>query len=165
MVRKLIFISCCVSSLFLNSCVERKLTITTEPPGALVVLNDEEIGQSPVTVGFEWYGDYNITISKQNYITLHDHKNLPRPLNDKFPLDFFDDAFHTRIDEYAWNFKLQPYVPPTKEELIDRAVQLRQEALIDPNGIGYPKPLPPKKVKSKPAKTNDKKAFGEPNKP
>ncbi|MCP4263659.1 MAG: PEGA domain-containing protein, partial [Planctomycetes bacterium] len=45
-------------SLLLSGCVERKLTINTEPQGALVILNDEEIGTSPVTVSFEWYGDY-----------------------------------------------------------------------------------------------------------
>jgi hypothetical protein len=38
-----------------SGCVERWLTINTEPQGALVTLNDEEIGVSPVTVSFEWY--------------------------------------------------------------------------------------------------------------
>ena len=50
--------------LFLSGCVERKLTILTEPEGALVALNDEEIGRSPVTVSFQWYGDYNVRISE-----------------------------------------------------------------------------------------------------
>jgi len=40
---------CVMVSMVLTGCVERKLTINTEPQGALVVLNDEEIGQSPVT--------------------------------------------------------------------------------------------------------------------
>ena len=49
----------------LAGCVERKLTINTKPQGALVALNDEEIGESPVTVSFNWYGDYCVRISKE----------------------------------------------------------------------------------------------------
>ena len=49
----------------LCGCVERELTINTNPSGAVVLLNDEEIGVSPVTVPFNWYGDYNVTIRKQ----------------------------------------------------------------------------------------------------
>jgi hypothetical protein len=74
-----LFISLC----FCWGCVERKLTIITEPSGALVALNDEELGTSPVTVGFEWYGDYNVRISKEGFQTLITHKNLKRPLKDR----------------------------------------------------------------------------------
>jgi len=138
--------------------VERKLTITTEPSGAMVLLNDEEIGRTPVTVGFEWYGDYSIRITKEHYITLVDHRNIKRPLRDNFPIDLLDDMFRTRVDEYSWHFKLQPYTPPVKEDLIDRAVALRKEALIDPNGkeIGYPKDKKIKPKKLKPPKADKK---------
>ena len=40
----------------LSGCVERRLTINTMPQGGLIVLNDEEIGTSPVTVSFNWSG-------------------------------------------------------------------------------------------------------------
>ncbi len=161
MVRKLFLIGFFASSCLLVGCVERKLTITTEPAGALVLLNDEEIGTSPVTVGFEWYGDYNVRVSKENYTTLVTHRNLARPLRDKFPFDLFDDMFRTRIDEYAWNFKLEPYVPQVKEDMIDRAVNLRKETLVEPNSIkpkNY-KPKYPKPVKKK----VDKKSKADPN--
>ena len=49
----------------LTGCVERQLTINTNPEGALVVLNDEEIGLSPVTVNFNWYGDYCVRITRK----------------------------------------------------------------------------------------------------
>ncbi len=58
-----------VAVTILSGCVERKLTINTAPPGAMVVLNDEEIGTSPVTVSFEWYGDYNVRVSKEGFET------------------------------------------------------------------------------------------------
>ena len=115
------------------SCVERKITIVTEPPGALVALNDEEIGTSPVTVGFEWYGDYSVRISKDGYQTLSTHQKLKRPLKDVFPFDLLADMFTTKIDEYTWTFKLQPYQQIQKDELIKSATSLQKEALVDPN--------------------------------
>ena len=73
----LTFIICClVTSLLLCGCVERRLTINTKPQGALVTLNDEEIGESPVTVNFNWYGDYCVRISKEGYETLNTHQDL-----------------------------------------------------------------------------------------
>jgi hypothetical protein len=119
---------------FCTGCVERKLTIVTEPPNALVALNDEEIGTSPVTVGFEWYGDYAVRITKDGYQTLNTHQNLKRPLKDRFPFDLFADMFTTKIDAYTWNFKLEPYQQTQKDVLIKSAAGLRKEALVDPNG-------------------------------
>jgi hypothetical protein len=131
---------------FCIGCVERKLTIVTEPSGALVALNDEEIGISPVTVAFEWYGDYSVRISKDGCRTLNTHQNLKRPLKDKFPFDLLADMFTTKIDEYTWSFKLEPNQPIQKDELIKAATALRKEALIDPNAMGDKKP-PAKKPK------------------
>lgn len=139
---------------FCTGCVERKLTIVTEPEGALVALNDEEIGTSPVTVGFEWYGDYAVRITKDGYQTLNTHQNLKRPLRDKFPFDLLADMFTTKIDAYSWNFKLEPYQQTQKDELIKSAAGLRKEALVDPNGefaakIKAKKPRSPAKKKTK----------------
>jgi hypothetical protein len=43
-------------------CVERKLTIASDPPGALTYINDTEVGRTPVTVPFLWYGDYDVRL-------------------------------------------------------------------------------------------------------
>ncbi|MFA5293500.1 MAG: PEGA domain-containing protein [Phycisphaerae bacterium] len=110
-----------------SGCVERKLTITTEPSGALVSLNDEQIGTSPVTVGFEWYGDYSVSISKDGYQTLKTHRDLKRPLRDRFPFDLFDDIFSKRIDEYSWSFKLDASKPQDKDKLVDDAMKMQKQ--------------------------------------
>jgi hypothetical protein len=115
---------------FCTGCVERKITITTEPSGALVLLNDEEVGTSPVTVGFEWYGDYNVQISKDGYQTLKTHQNLKRPIADRFPVDFFADMFSSKIYQYNWNFKLETLQPIDKEKLIKSATDLQKQALV-----------------------------------
>ena len=114
----------------LGGCVERKLTINTEPQGGRVVLNDEDIGISPVTVGFNWYGDYKVRISKDGCETLNTHRLLKPPLNDRFPFDFFFEVIwpDTIINEYDWTFKLEPYQSPQREELINAAQKMRKNA-------------------------------------
>ena len=50
-----------------TGCVRRTIRITTEPPNALVFLNDQEIGRSEVATDFLWYGDYDVIIRKKGY--------------------------------------------------------------------------------------------------
>jgi hypothetical protein len=111
----------------LGGCVERKLTINTNPSGALVLLNDEEIGVTPATVSFNWYGDYNVTIRKPGCETLQTHKKLQAPWYDCFPFDFFAQVLYPGriVDSYEWSFDLQPQKETSRQELIKAAEQLR----------------------------------------
>jgi hypothetical protein len=120
---------CLIVILFLGGCVERKLTINTEPQGAIVVLNDEEIGTSPVTVSFEWYGDYNVRVSKEGFETLKTHRKLKGPWYDKFPFDFFAQLIYPGriVNSYEWTFELDPQQQPTREELIQNALELKKQ--------------------------------------
>jgi hypothetical protein len=121
------------SILFLGGCVERKLTINTEPQGALVTLNDEEIGISPVTIEFNWYGDYNVRIAKQGYETLNTHRELKGPLHDHFPFDFFAEVLWPGrvVDEYEWSFQLNPYEAINRDELLQAAKIMKQKAATE----------------------------------
>ena len=122
-----LIISLIVSLLFAG-CVERKLTINTQPQGALVILNDEEIGTSPVMVSFEWYGDYWVIINKEGFETLDTHRELKGPWYDHFPFDLLAMLNPKRtIDSYEWTFKLAPKVEAKREELIDSAQKLKDE--------------------------------------
>ena len=118
-----------IATIILGGCVERKLTINTDPQEALVVLNDEEIGTSPVTVSFEWYGDYNVRVSKEGFETLKTHRKLKRPWYDKFPFDFFAQILNPKriVDEYEWTFELAPKKEISREELIQNAEELKKQ--------------------------------------
>ncbi len=120
---------CLVASLNLAGCVERKLTINTEPQGALVTLNDEEIGVSPATVNFQWYGDYNVRISKEDYETLNTHRQLNSPWYDEFPFDFFAQIINPNriVDSYEWTFELAPKRQISRDELIQNAQQAKEQ--------------------------------------
>jgi hypothetical protein len=118
-----------IMSLLLGGCVERRLTINTEPQGAIVVLNDEEIGISPVTVSFEWYGDYDVRISKEGFETLKTHRKLKGPWYDHFPFDFFAGVLNPKriVDSYEWTFTLAKQREPEREELIEDALELKKQ--------------------------------------
>ena len=120
---------CLVVSLFLAGCVERKLTINTQPQGALVTLNDEEIGVSPTTVNFQWYGDYNVRISKEGCETLSTHRELKGPWYDEFPFDFFAQIVNPNriVDSYEWTFELTPKRQISREELIQNAQEAKKQ--------------------------------------
>jgi hypothetical protein len=113
-----------------GGCVEQRLTVRTEPAEAVVWLNDEEIGVTPVTVSFNWYGEYNVRIEKPGYEILNTHRLLQRPAHDWFPLDFFAQVLWPgKIeDTYTWSFKLQPFEPASSQELIGSAQQMRDQA-------------------------------------
>lgn len=121
-----IYIAMVLVIFILSGCLERQLTIKTNPSAALVVLNDEEIGTSPVTVNFNWYGDYNVTISKDGCETLKTHKLLKAPWYDSFPFDFFAQILPSKkVDKYEWNFELQPRKEVNKDQLIQDALKLK----------------------------------------
>jgi len=116
-----------LAAVVLGGCVERRLTINTDPQGATVILNDQEIGDSPVTVPFNWYGDYWVRVAKDGYETLDTHRNLKAPLHDHFPFDFFAQVLYPGriVDSYEWTFDLAPKQYPTRDQLIEKADALR----------------------------------------
>ena len=112
-------------------CVRRTITITTEPPAALVYLNDQEVGRSAVTTDFLWYGNYDVIIRKEGYKTLKTHWEIKPPWYQVIPIDFVAEVLwpgHIH-DEHSRHFVLDPAETPTQEELIDRALETRKRAL------------------------------------
>lgn len=114
-----------------TSCVRRTLSITTEPPQALIFLNDQEVGRSKVSTDFLWYGDYDVVVRKEGYKTLHTHWDIKPPWYQIIPVDFFAEVlwpghFH---DQHEHHFVLEPLTRPSTEELIGRAMETRMQAL------------------------------------
>jgi len=112
----------------LAGCVERRLTITSEPAGALVYFADEEIGRTPLTVDFTWYGDREVILRMAGYRTLQTHTVIGPPWYDIPPWDLISQAFvpwtyHYRVDRH---YELEPLTVPPADELIDRAVRFRR---------------------------------------
>lgn len=114
-----------------SACVRRTIQITTEPPHALVFLNDQEVGRSEVATDFLWYGDYAVTIRKEGYETLQTHWDIKPPWYQVVPVDFIAEVLWPGQlhDVHTNHFVLRPEQVPTTEELISRAEETRNRAL------------------------------------
>jgi PEGA domain len=118
----------------LSGCVERRYTIRTDPPGATVVVNGEEIGPSPASKSFVYYGDRKITLVHDGYET----KTLIQPINapwwDNYLTEFFTENIIpvSMRDEREYQYKLEPAQSPPQGELRDRAEGLRTDARVLP---------------------------------
>ena len=112
-------------------CVRRTLTVRTEPDGARVFLNDQEVGTSPVSVDFLWYGDYDVIIRKQGYETLKTHHKIDPPWYQIPPMDFVAEILvpFEIHDEREVAFTLQPAEEIDPEALLQDALELRERAL------------------------------------
>lgn len=113
------------------SCVERTLTINTEPQGATVVLNDQEVGKSPVRVPFTWYGDYDIIVRKEGHKTLLTHRRVDAPWYQWPVFDLFAEClvpFTIRDERTLDTLVLEPAVQPNKEDLLNRADEMKAQA-------------------------------------
>jgi len=118
----------------LSGCVERIAKIQTEPPGALVIVNDEEVGVSPVKYHFLWYGDYDIILRKPGYQTLKTNYRLNPPWYQLPPIDLVAETMipvMIRDEHVLPTFTLEPAEQPSVEEVVQRASELRERALFE----------------------------------
>lgn len=120
-------------------CVQRRFTVRTNPPGALVVVDDTyEVGVTPVAFSYTYYGTRKLTISKPGYETLTIYQHIPAPWYEVFPLDFVaENVIPWEIrDERSVEYTLRPQVIVPREQLLQRAENLRQQA--QQRGVGIP---------------------------
>jgi hypothetical protein len=113
-----------------SGCVERTLTINTEPKGALVYLNDKEVGRTPVTIPFEWYGDYDVILRKEGYEPLKTHSKVNSPWYEYIPIDIFSELLYpgTIHDDRILEYELKAAEPTNQQELSARALDMRAQA-------------------------------------
>ena len=113
-------------------CVERTVSITTEPSGATVILNDQEVGKSPVKVPFTWYGDYDVLVRKEGYETLKGHHRLNAPWYQWPVIDIFAEClvpYTIHDDRTMPTFVMEKATTPDRKTLLENAQNLRREAI------------------------------------
>ena len=124
-------------------CVKRQIIITSEPAGARVYLDGIEVGRTPTSVAFEFYGVREIVlrkpaISAQGYYypSRREVIDLAAPWYEYFPIDFIPDVAipFTIYDRHEFHFKLEKRAPTAEErdkeieELFKRADELRRKS-------------------------------------
>jgi hypothetical protein len=111
-------------------CVEQTMTIKSDPPGALVYLNDQEVGRTPLTRDFTWYGNYDVEVRKEGYQTLKTHQWVVAPKYLWVPLDLVMELQPATVkDHHDLFFKLDPESSTAAESgpLMSRAEELKGE--------------------------------------
>lgn len=102
-------ISFAAAAVFVGGCVQRRLTVVSDPPGATVTMNEHEIGRTPFTTDFVYYGVYDVQVRKEGYQTI----NKPQPLHAPWwavpPLDLLAELMPWHpTDRRTLKFTLTP---------------------------------------------------------
>lgn len=109
-----------------TGCIRRTLAITTEPSGALLWLNDREVGRTPVEVDFDHYGTYDVRLERDGYEPMMTSGKADAPWWDTVGLDLIAEAVPgTLTSRIEWHYVMQP-VDDDRERLIERARDLRE---------------------------------------
>ena len=122
--------------LALGGCgVERTLTVRSDPPGALVYLNGEEAGRTPMRKSFLWYGTYDVQLRKEGHVTRSEATRVWAPWWQIPPIDLLAELVPLPLqDNHTVTYRLRP--TPEQEvdthRVIQRAVEMRGELHSSP---------------------------------
>lgn len=138
--RTCIIVAILVPVLGNTGCVRRRMTVRTNPPGALLYVDDQEVGVTPVSTDYLFYGTRNIRLEKDGFEPVEQPHKFKAPWYQYPPLDLLTEnliPWEIR-DEREIDFQMNPQriVPP--EELRQRAEQMRANATA-----GFTVPVPP----------------------
>lgn len=116
----------------LAGCVDRLLSVRSEPAGAEVWLDGVKVGETPCEIRYTWYGTREIVLEKRGYREIREQVSLQGPWWQYPVLDFVTDVLipFTITDRSDLAFTLER-APTTQEELLEvraRADELRRRA-------------------------------------
>jgi len=155
--RRVFLLAAAAAAAVLSSpgCVQRRMTIRSNPPGALVYVDDYPLGSTPVSHDFVYYGTRKIRLVKDGYETLTVRQPFPVPWYEIFPLDFVTEniiPWEVR-DERVVDLAMQPAASTPAELVVSRAEQVRLAAgslppvapqpVVTPAPVVQPVPAPP----------------------
>jgi len=114
-------------TLALTGCVRRTICITSDPSGALVYLNDREVGRTPLDVDFVHYGTYDVRLVKDGYESLLTFGDAEAPLWDLPGPDLIAELLPMEVrSNIGWHYVLHPK-NDDRDALLDRARRFRDE--------------------------------------
>jgi hypothetical protein len=127
-----------VAAVACTGCIKRQITILSTPEGALVELNHQEVGRTPVTVSFEWYGDYEITLRyereelnaqgkmERKVYYLHTHEEAKAPPHQWIGVDFFTEVLPFKFEDHKTWAYVVPQLPPASDaDMVERGAELK----------------------------------------
>jgi hypothetical protein len=168
-----LMLAACVASEY-GCAAKRELVVVSDPPGALVRMDENVVGTTPYTTRFDAYGTRRITLYHIGYRTLSSVEEIDPPWYGRFPFDVLSEVlipvgWH---DRHELEFRMVPesgtVTAPDLDTVLKRAEALR---LAEPTG---PRPVlparrievpPPEPSKPKPSEPSDSTKPSDPTKP
>ena len=119
------------TTLLATGCVHRRLTINSNPAGALVRIDGQDIGYTPASIDYTFYGTREVQLVKDGYETQTQLIDINPPWYQRFPLDFISDNLlgtHIR-DQRQFNLQMRPKSTAQAEGIINRGRSRRSDAV------------------------------------
>lgn len=113
-----------------SGCVRRRMTVRTSPPGAMVYVDHQSIGTTPVSANFTYYGTRQFEIIKDGYRTEKFLRKFDPPWYQWPVLDFIAESIwpYEKRDERILDVQLTPEVDVPTQALIKSGEELRTQA-------------------------------------
>ncbi len=105
-----------------NGCVSRRLTIRSNPPGAIVEVNGKQIGVTPASMDFTYYGTYEIRLTHPGYETKTIYQPIAPPWYQVPPLDVISDNVlpFRATNRHDFTYTLTPLGPESNDDSLLR---------------------------------------------
>ncbi len=132
-------------ALSLVGCVRRRLTVRSNPPGAVVYVDNQQIGTTPCSVDFTYYGTREIRLVKPGYETLAVTQPIPTPWYQYPGIDFISENLtpYKIRDNRTVSYDMAPQRMAAPDEIIARGEQLRQQLQTSVAPATYGAPVGP----------------------
>lgn len=123
-----------VAGAALAGCTQRTLSITSDPPGAVVWVNDVEVGRTPVETDFVHFGTYDVRLRLEGHQPLATTGYAGAPLHEQPGIDLvtLPMPLQARVE---WHYVLTPLAEASGQEEAERAVVERGQKFREASGI------------------------------
>jgi hypothetical protein len=115
--------------------------VRSNPPGAMVYIDNQLIGTTPCATNFVYYGTREVRLVKAGYETYTVNQPIPAPWYEIPPLDFVsENLVWKKIQDFRTvTYDLKPQTVVPTEQLLGRAEELRRSTL---QGVVLPQSTP-----------------------
>ncbi len=159
-----------------SGCVKRTLEVTSDPPGAQLVVNGHPAGFTPATLEFRFHGVYLIELRRSGYQPVRTDSPVPPKFYEFAGPDFVAEVLWPGVivDERHVHYKLEPQGPVDKEKLLaaSRSAAAEAERLVPelepappPNPNAKDRDIIPSTRKPEKPKKKDETGAGDEKKP
>ena len=129
-----------------TSCVERIIQIRSDPSGADVYLNGDEVGKTPLDHPFSFYGTVEVALRADGHLYHRELKTLSPPWYEVMPLDLFAELFlpWKVRDVHSVEVALEPaprdLSEPQRQDMRARSAELREHLPSSTGPVAAPDP-------------------------